>query len=75
MAQDTVDRIENHAFQLNAVTYLPHYRNDQFFVGPGYPTHNRSVYTISELMAAGATRISLMLWSRGKTGIVDHNRL
>jgi hypothetical protein len=75
MTQDTVDRIENHAYQLNKVTYLPHYRNDGFFVGPGYPTHNRSVYTPDLLLAAGATRITLMLWSRGKTGIVNQVKI
>jgi hypothetical protein len=75
MTQDTVDRVENHAYQLNAVTYLPHYRNDGFFVSPGYPTHNRSVYTANDLMLAGAHRITLMLWSRGKTGIVNQTKL
>jgi hypothetical protein len=75
MTQDTVDRVENNAYQLNGVTYLPHYRNDGYFVGPGYPTHNRSVYTVSELLTAGASRISLMLWSRGKTGVVSQTKL
>jgi hypothetical protein len=75
MTQDTVDRIENYAYQLNGVTYLPHYRNENLFVGPGYPTHNKFVYTVDDLLWVGANRINLMLWSRGKIGIVDQNRI
>jgi hypothetical protein len=75
MTQDTVDRIENNAYQLKGVTYLPHYRNDGYFVGPGYPRHNLSVYSVSELLTAGANRVTLMLWSRGKTGVVSQTKL
>ena len=71
MTHDTVDRIENHAFQVNGMTFLPHYRNDSLFVGPGYPRHNKFVYTAHDLLLAGAIRINLMLWPRGKTGVVN----
>jgi hypothetical protein len=69
---DTVPLVENYGYQLNGVTYLPHYRNDAFFVGPGYPRHNSAVYTKEELSLSGANKVALMLWSRGKTGIVNN---
>jgi len=53
------------------VTYLPHYRNHDFFVGPGYPRHNSKFWTAKQLEDAGAKRMAMMLWHRGTTGTVD----
>ena len=75
MTHETADRMESSAYWLKAVTYLPHYRNDGLFIGPGYPTHNTSVYTAHDLILAGAKRISIMLWPRGKTGVVDQDKV
>jgi hypothetical protein len=68
---DTAPRVDNYGYQVNGVTYLPHYRNDSLFVGPGYPRQGIAVYTVDDLLKAGAKRISLMLWTRGKTGSVS----
>ena len=69
---DTASLVENYAYQVHGVTYLPHYRNESLFVGPGYPRQSNHVYTAEDLTKAGANRITLMLWSRGKVGVVNH---
>lgn len=69
---DTTPRVENYAYQVNGVTYLPHYRNESLFVGPGYPRLSNHVYTAEDLNKVGANRITLMLWPRGKVGVVNH---
>lgn len=58
-------------FELRGITYLPHYRNKDIYVGPGYPTHNMNRYSASELMLKGATPRVAMLWSRGTGGRVS----
>jgi hypothetical protein len=70
-AHETALLVDHHGYQANGVTYLPHYRNDSLFVGPGYPKQSSTVYTVDDLLKAGATRINLMLWARGKTGAVS----
>ena len=69
---DTAARVDNYGYQVNGVTYLPHYRNESLFVGPGYPRQSNHVYTAEELTKAGANRIALMLWPRGKVGVVNY---
>ncbi len=46
------------------LTYVPHYKNPEAFVRPGYPTHNQETYTASELLNAGAEPTTTFLWSR-----------
>lgn len=55
---------ERHAYQLNGVTYLPHYTKN-VFVGPGYPLHNEREYTAGELEQAGAVKVKTFLFARG----------
>jgi hypothetical protein len=55
----------------DGVTYVPHYRNNSIFVGPGYPRRTQMRYTEIELQNAGATRTSSFLWSRGSVGEVS----
>jgi hypothetical protein len=33
--------------------FVPHYGDARFFVGPGFPEHNRIKYTADELLKAG----------------------
>jgi hypothetical protein len=59
------------AYKLQDVTYVPHYRNSSFYVGPGYPKFTRRVYTAAELVLAGAALVHAVLWSRANHGIVN----
>lgn len=65
------ERVPVRVFVLNGVPYLPHYRNADVFVGPGYGKHNFKTYSSADLLAAGATPEGKMLWARGDNGIVD----
>lgn len=58
------------AYKLKNVTYVPHYRNNSLYVGPGYPRVNRT-YTAAELVLAGAASVHELLWSRANHGIVN----
>ena len=68
---DAVPLVQTHVYQARGVTYVPHYRNDSIFVGPGYPRLNQTRWTAEELVVAGATKAVLMLHHRGKFGAVD----
>jgi hypothetical protein len=50
---------------------VPHYRNKDIFVGPGYPRHNMTLYTAADLLALGAVESIDFLWSRGVGGRVS----
>ncbi len=57
------------AFKLNGITYVPHYKNRNLYVGPGYPVGPgnplpKSSFTARELIDAGAEKVELMLWPR-----------
>lgn len=62
------DRDTVQVYVVNGVTYVPHYLNDQFFVGPGYPRHHTKCWSSEELIRAGARQQGLMLWPRAKHG-------
>lgn len=58
-------------YVLDGVPYIPHYRNDSVYVGPGYGKHNFNRYTYTELMVKGAKPKEEALWIRGTKGIVN----
>lgn len=58
-------------YVVNGVPYLPHYRNKDVFVGPGYGKHNFIRYTAADLLVAGGKPQTLALWARGDDGVVD----
>ena len=62
-------------YKLGNITYLPHYRNWNVFVGPGYPRTNRRRYTAAELVNAGAKSADQMLWPRSEHGIITDGNL
>ena len=66
------DKHEYIAYEYNGVTYLPHYRNRNIFVGPGYPFQNTTRYTDVELQLRGAKPKLIQLWQRGQHVTVDH---
>jgi hypothetical protein len=57
-------------YKIRDVTYVPHFRNSEIFVGPGYPRVNKDRYSAAQLIAAGAVATSNLLWSRGIHGVV-----
>jgi hypothetical protein len=65
---DHAPTVNTTTYVINNVTYVPHFRNVNVFVGPGYPRSNRRLYTSDELLAAGATAVPKFLWSRGEHG-------
>jgi hypothetical protein len=67
------DRFEAIVYELNGITYVPHYRNDSIFVGPGYPLHNQNRYSDVDLQVMGAQPKAMMLWPRGKNGAVSNS--
>jgi len=65
------ERFAMYALVLNGVPYLPHYRNVDIYVGPGYGKHNFDRYSAQELLVKGAQYQPEMLWSRGANGVVN----
>ena len=57
-------------FNLNGVTYLPHYQDSKLYVGPGYPRHNKNIYTSADLLTMGAKASMSHIWKR-----VEHGKL
>ena len=62
------------AYQLNGITYLPHYKNKSVFVGPGYPAGagaplQKFCLSARQLSEAGALTVELMLWPRSTLSI------
>ena len=60
-------------YKIKDVTYVPHFRNSDIYVGPGYPRANKDRYSAAQLIAAGAVATSNLLWSRGIHGVVTDN--
>ena len=64
MIKDTVETKDYLTFKIDGVTYLPHYKDSKLFVGPGYPVHNDTIYTSTDLLEAGAKASMKNLWVR-----------
>jgi len=63
---------EQATYRKDGVTFVPHFRNNSVFVGPGYPRYNQKRYTEAELVEAGAAKQPRFLWSRGTAGVVNN---
>jgi hypothetical protein len=63
---------EQTTYRKDGVIFVPHFRNNSVFVGPGYPRHNKNTYTEAELVTAGAVKQPRFLWSRGTAGAVNN---
>lgn len=71
MTADTkalADRDATKCYVHGDVTYVPHYLNDQFFVGPGFPRQTTKLWSAEDLLRAGAQEKWLVLWIRPKNG-------
>lgn len=71
----SVNTYEQTVYELRGIVYVPHYRNHNFFVSPGYPRHTQDRFSASELELYGAKPRVAMLWSRGTSGRVSDREL
>jgi len=62
-------------YRLGDITYVPHYRNKEVFVSPGYPQFTKNLYSSVELLFAGAKPESIFLWDRTLVNPVDARNL
>lgn len=72
---DKTPLVKTNTYVLNAIQYVPHFRNKKLFVGPGYPRFNQTLLTEDALVNAGARLVETFLWSRGEHGIVTNANL
>ena len=63
---------EQTTYRKDGITFVPHFRNNNVFIGPGYPRHNQNRYTEAQLLEAGAVKQPRFLWSRGTAGVVNN---
>lgn len=70
MKKDYSELQETITYKLKGITYVPHYRNKNVFVAPGYPNKNPNTYSEKELSKAGAQQQTRMLWPRAEYGVV-----
>lgn len=54
------------AYRLRGITHLPHYSRRGEFVSPGFGKEHMDRHTAPQLVAMGASPVTLMLWPRGK---------
>ena len=72
---DSAPLLAQLTYKLGEITYVPHFRNSDVYVGPGYPRFTKQRYSEFELVAKGAVQESMPLWTRGKYGMVDDANL
>lgn len=65
MSEALIYPVEQISYQLNGITYLPHYSHN-FFVSPGYGRDHLKGFSETELKMAKATKIVMSLWPRPK---------
>lgn len=64
MGHDTkMDIVNNNAYVLNGIMYLPHYV-ENCYVRPGYGQTHFDTYSEKELTALGAKQVNVGLWPR-----------
>jgi hypothetical protein len=75
MTRDSTPREFQRVYRMGDVVYVPHFRNGDVYVGPGYPRFTKQRYSEFELVSKGAIQESMPLWTRGRFGIVDDANL
>jgi len=75
MTRDSTPREFQKVYRKGDVIYVPHFRNSDAYVGPGYPRFTKQRYTEYELVAGGAVQETMPLWVRGKYGLVSDANL
>ncbi len=75
MKENRAERMPQQVFKLHGITYVPHYRNRNIFVGPGYPRFTQQIYSVTDLVNAGAKEETDFLWTRSEHGVVNATHL
>lgn len=70
MKKDFAELHKMTLYHLSGITYVPHYRNKNVYVGPGYGRKNITTYSAKELEEAGAIAASKMMLQRAEHGII-----
>jgi len=71
---DKIASVESYAvYVLDGVTYVPHYLNESFYVGPAYD-RTLQAYSPDYLTQQGAVKQYLHLWKRGTTTQIKNIR-
>jgi hypothetical protein len=71
MKETALERYAQKVFVLNGITYVPHRRNNNIFIGPGYPRYTRQTYSATDLINLGAVTGIEYLWPRLDDGVVN----
>ena len=64
MNYDPADKVSTIVYTLNGITYLPHYRQVNCYVRPGYGREHYETHTAAQLVNAGAITSTEYLFSR-----------
>lgn len=65
------ERFPTRSLVLKGIPYVPHYRNESVYVGPGYGQTNFNRYSEQQLLLKGAQYQPELLWERGVNGVVN----
>lgn len=68
-----VERTDYKVFLFRRIFYVPHYRNPNAYVAPGYPRYTKETYTRQELIHAGAQELTMSLFPRTQTPMENWN--
>jgi hypothetical protein len=73
MTPQPVEEYTPHAvYTLEGIYYVPHYLNENVFVGPGYGRHNGAAYSEKFLLDQGAKKEIMLLWHRHNFGVIKN---
>ena len=71
---DHIERTNQQVWKKNGITYVPHYRKPDVFIGPGWAAkvitekgktiYHPMEYTLQQLISAGAVASEMFLWPR-----------
>jgi hypothetical protein len=64
MYYDLAEKVSTIVYELNGITYLPHYKKVNCFVRPGYGRAHHDTYTAAQLIFAGAKTSTEYLFTR-----------
>ena len=66
------ERVVYTVYRVDESIFIPHYLNDNVYVGPGYGRKNTQAYSAAYLESIGATKETADLWIRGTFGRINN---
>jgi len=70
MKKDFAELYKTTIYHLGGIMYVPHYRNKNVYVAPGYGRFNVTTYSAKMLEEAGAIAGFKMMLQRAEHGVV-----